>query len=884
MEERSRAYSNSVELAIVNSDYRRVHSVDQTINFSRGAFILPPTKRESGEEEEVHDDSLKITMFFLLFFVGICAGFYNGLVLWCASRIMNAQVQLILLDNADWGPGMFYFAVTTVALSGAAAYVSTKAGSPAVFGSGMPEIKALLAGDFIQAADYTKLVSFRILVVRTLGLVLAMGAGLSIGGVGPLVHISTCTAYVLMKIIPEFGDVLESPSLAKQVFAAAAAVGVSSVFNAPIGGLLFSVEVTSSFYLMTNYWKSFMAATAGSIMYHLVQVARGKNASIIYFEIDHVSSPYEKWELIVYVVMGIVFGWATVLYLRVHQKWFLTVKKISVANPIYTAMAGGLIVSILIYVTGAYSSQSLGVAAIVKDAFTDGSILYMKRYDDISRLVAITITFFVRLFLVLLSTNLRIPAGLFLPLFCLGSIFGRFWGVALQLMVGSTANIYIPGYAIVGAVAFLSGVSQTISAAVIAIEITGETEIILPCLIAAVIASGISKMYSVSIYDQGMINKGLESMQLLLMESGGFRYASDVSDEQVIYTTRHCTVETLTILMEKNEKQTVFPVVSNTESMKLIGSVARNDIYEFLKNLFAKQNVGYYIEKKLPNDTKLAEAKFRRQQKKVRIRFKNGIANHKFSPGISSLSLKPRRGSTVKNIRSSISSTTNYVSAALSGRPALDTNPIHTIDEEKGEGDSRQNDTEVFSEVDNPLTLEDSVDLSRASFGSEDKSISTESNISRPIDVDDDSSSICDSTSSISTTSQSLVAYKSPGKHRRTMMEKIVKAAETVEKTVKRVGGKTPVKKEPSPEQQLTDEATINSLLEQAIDVVLEPLIPVNAFPFTAHGKTPMEHVYVLFEMVKVPSVFVVGDNRRLEGLITKEQLLQTLRKRIAAK
>ena len=40
-------------------------------------------------------------------------------------------------------------------------------------------------------------------------------------------------------------------------------IGLATVFNAPIGGLLFSIEVTSTYYLISNYWKSFMAAVAG---------------------------------------------------------------------------------------------------------------------------------------------------------------------------------------------------------------------------------------------------------------------------------------------------------------------------------------------------------------------------------------------------------------------------------------------------------------------------------------------------------------------------------------------------------------------------------------------------------------------------------------------
>ena len=122
--------------------------------------------------------------------------------------------------------------------------------------------------------EMDKLVSKRILGAKILGLVCGIGSSLSIGSEGPLVHTAACIAYLLMKFIPEFGEIFDSSSLTKQIFAASAAVGVASAFNAPVGGLLFSVEVTSSFYLISNYWRSFIAATAGSIACNLFLVAQ----------------------------------------------------------------------------------------------------------------------------------------------------------------------------------------------------------------------------------------------------------------------------------------------------------------------------------------------------------------------------------------------------------------------------------------------------------------------------------------------------------------------------------------------------------------------------------------------------------------------------------
>jgi H+/Cl- antiporter ClcA len=134
------------------------------------------------------------------------------------------------------------------------AALACKYGAKEAAGSGLPEFKYLLASE-MQAKEYEHLVSKRIFFFKVVGLIFSVGGGLSVGSEGPLVHTAACIAFLLMKYIPDFDEILQSPSLTKQIFAASAAVGVSSAFNAPVGGLLFSVEVTSTFYLVSNYWK-----------------------------------------------------------------------------------------------------------------------------------------------------------------------------------------------------------------------------------------------------------------------------------------------------------------------------------------------------------------------------------------------------------------------------------------------------------------------------------------------------------------------------------------------------------------------------------------------------------------------------------------------------
>lgn len=49
------------------------------------------------------------------------------------------------------------------------------------------------------------------------------------------------------------------------------AAGVSSTFAATIGGVLFSIEITTLYYDMGNYFKAFVAAISGTVAVSLVR-------------------------------------------------------------------------------------------------------------------------------------------------------------------------------------------------------------------------------------------------------------------------------------------------------------------------------------------------------------------------------------------------------------------------------------------------------------------------------------------------------------------------------------------------------------------------------------------------------------------------------------
>ena len=101
-------------------------------------------------------------------------------------------------------------------------------------GSGVAEVKVILSGFVIHGY-----LGVKTLIIKTLGLILSIASGLSVGKEGPLVHIATCVGNIACRMFPKYNY---NDAKRREVLSASAASGVGVAFGAPIGGVLFSLE------------------------------------------------------------------------------------------------------------------------------------------------------------------------------------------------------------------------------------------------------------------------------------------------------------------------------------------------------------------------------------------------------------------------------------------------------------------------------------------------------------------------------------------------------------------------------------------------------------------------------------------------------------------
>jgi len=123
-------------------------------------------------------------------------------------------------------------------------------------------MKAILAGVHIS-----NFLSIRALIGKFVGVTLSIIGGLSFGRYGAFVHMCSVIAHQLAYRIRWFRNVLENYLVKNSMYIAAVAVGTCCAAGCPLGGVMFALEQTTTFFMVDNIWKSMICTTVAIIIY-----------------------------------------------------------------------------------------------------------------------------------------------------------------------------------------------------------------------------------------------------------------------------------------------------------------------------------------------------------------------------------------------------------------------------------------------------------------------------------------------------------------------------------------------------------------------------------------------------------------------------------------
>ena len=475
--------------------------------------------------------------------------------------------------------------------------------------SGIPEIKTVLGGFVIR-----RFMGGWTLVVKSLGLCLAVASGLWLGKEGPLVHVACCCANLLMKLSPSLND---NEARKREVLSAAAAAGISVAFGSPIGGVLFSLEQLSYYFPDKTMWQSFVCAMVAAVTLQAFNPFR--TGKLVLYQVTY-SSGWHGFEMIPFAILGILGGLYGGVFIKLNMKiarWRRTSRW--AGTPVLEVLAAALVTALVNFPNKFMRAQSSELvytlfaecANLTDDqlgicktgAANAGVILLLLEASAVGFLLA-SVTF-----------GLQIPAGIILPSMAIGALYGRAVGIIVQVWQGNHPNAFMfatcepdipcitPGtYAIIGAAAALAGVTRmTVSIVVIMFELTGALTYVLPIMIAVMISKWVGDAFG----RRGIYETWIHFNEYPFLDNRDESTVPDVPVSQIMTQLQDLSVLTATghtiqtihdILIAQPYRG--FPVVSDVEKNILLGYISRTELIYAIKLAAAEP-------RKLPPSTEI---------------------------------------------------------------------------------------------------------------------------------------------------------------------------------------------------------------------------------------------------------------------------------------
>uniref|UniRef100_A0A8B9KWQ3 Chloride channel, voltage-sensitive 1b n=1 Tax=Astyanax mexicanus TaxID=7994 RepID=A0A8B9KWQ3_ASTMX len=465
--------------------------------------------------------------------------------------------------------------------------------APQAIGSGIPELKTILRGVVLK--EYLTLKAF---VAKVIGLTASLGSGMPLGKEGPFVHIASICAAVLSRVLSIFTGVYENPYGYTDILTVGCAVGVGCCFGTPLGGVLFSIEVTSTYFAVRNYWRGYFAATFSAFIFRVLSVWNKDSVSLFTF----------PTELPAFAVIGISCGFLGAFFVYLNRQVVLLMRRPTALTRFLTKhrlIYPGMVTLIIASFTfppgfGQFMAGELMPRESINSLFDNftwtkiwgstpppglgRSAVWF--HPQVSIFIILLLFFIMKFWMSAVSTTMPIPSGAFMPVFILGAAFGRLVGEIMAtlfpngiLFDGIVYRILPGGYAVIGAAAMTGAVTHTVSTAVICFELTGQISHILPMMVAVILANMVAQGLQPSLYDSIIQVKKLPYLPEL-----GFGHISkynifveDIMVRKVKFLSPQTTYRELVHLLESATLKT-FPLVDSKESMILLGSIERCEL------------------------------------------------------------------------------------------------------------------------------------------------------------------------------------------------------------------------------------------------------------------------------------------------------------------
>lgn len=400
-------------------------------------------------------------------FMFILAAICNGLIIIGYGQLFSIAEKFTrrMLEDSS----VYMLAVAPLLFIGAW-YLNTVK-FPFSSGSGIPQIitatevstETSAGRSFVRQA-----LSFRTAIAKVLGSLMVVLAGGAVGREGPSLHISACIFYLFHRALNKIHKTADH----KSWIIGGAAAGLAAAFNTPLGGIVYAIEELGSQYFTRIKNNLLLAVLVSGIA---SQTILGNYLFIGTPE----TNPYNYKLLALIVALSVICGFGGALF---GQLVYLATKVKKRIKSFWAWMLWLSLIAVVICIIASRDPFALGTG---KDYIA--SLLFT---DQVPSIMTVPL----RLINICLVYMTGVAGGIFAPSLALGAGLGfHFSGVIESLMPFSNTNLFI----LCGMVSFLTGVTRTpLTSFILVVEMTDRHISIVPLMLAALVASIISKLWS----------------------------------------------------------------------------------------------------------------------------------------------------------------------------------------------------------------------------------------------------------------------------------------------------------------------------------------------------------------------------------------------------
>jgi CIC family chloride channel protein len=350
---------------------------------------------------------------------------------------------------------------------------------------------------------------------------LTIGTGGSTGAEGPIVQIGAAIASGVGQL---FRFARHQMPI---IIGCGSAAGISAIFNAPIGGVIFTIEVILQDFSIRAFTPLVVASVIANVTTRAIFAHIGNDGYQAIFAMPGSQSmQFIDWEQVpIFALLGLLCGLVGVTLTKAMQRFERRFQKFKNLGPLRPALGGalvGLLGIIFVLVFGRllfHQPKPFAFSDYPMPAFFGDGYGVIHRllvpdfygHDPFSKLLLLLLFLCIAK---IVATCLTLASGgsggVIAPALFLGATTGGLLGLMLR-QTGWFAEVHPEVYALIGMGAGLAAVVHApLTSILILLELTQDYRVTVPAMLATVIATGTARLiFPDSIYTHSLRLRGI---------------------------------------------------------------------------------------------------------------------------------------------------------------------------------------------------------------------------------------------------------------------------------------------------------------------------------------------------------------------------------------